>query len=91
MLRELAKSIREYKKPSLMAPAFVSLEVILECIIPFVTAQLVNQIKAGCEFGVIVQYGAALVIMAGLSLFCGAMAGSYCATASCGVCAASGF
>ncbi len=84
MLRELAKSIREYKKPSLMAPAFVSLEVILECIIPFVTAQLVNQIKAGCEFGVIVQYGAALVIMAGLSLFCGAMAGNYCATASCG-------
>ena len=47
MLSVLAKSIREYKKPSLLAPLLVSGEVVMECIIPFVTANLVNQIKAG--------------------------------------------
>ena len=64
MLSVLAKSIREYKKPSLLAPLLVSGEVVMECIIPFVTANLVNQIKAGCSIGVIVQYGAVLVVMA---------------------------
>lgn len=82
MLSVLAKSIREYKKPSLLAPLLVSGEVVMECIIPFVTANLVNQIKAGCSIGVIVQYGAVLVVMAGLSLTFGALAGSACATAS---------
>ena len=84
MLSVLAKSIREYKKPSLLAPLLVSGEVVMECIIPFVTANLVNQIKAGCSIGVIVHYGAVLVVMAGLSLTFGALAGSACATASCG-------
>ena len=43
MIKELSKSIREYKKPSALAPVFVSLEVIMECIIPFVIARLVNR------------------------------------------------
>ncbi len=84
MIRELAKSIREYKKASLMTPLLVSMEVVMECIIPFIIAQLVNQIKANCEFGVIVKYGLILVVMAGLSLTFGALAGASCATASCG-------
>ena len=84
MIRELAKSIREFKKASLMTPMFVTMEVVLECIIPFVIAQLVNQIKAGCEFSVIAGYGLVLVAMAGLSLAFGALAGASCATASCG-------
>ena len=84
MIRELAKSIREYKKASLMSPLLVSMEVVMECIIPFIIAQLVNQIKANCEFGVIVKYGLILVVMAGLSLTFGALAGASCATASCG-------
>lgn len=84
MLKELSKSIREFKAASVKAPIFVSLEVILECIIPFIIAQLVNQIKAGCGVGVIAQYGLALVAMAGLSLACGAAAGSFAATAASG-------
>lgn len=48
MLKELSKSIREFKAASVKAPVFVSLEVVLECIIPFIIAQLVNEIKAGC-------------------------------------------
>lgn len=84
MIKLLAQSIREYKKPSLLAPAFVSGEVILECIIPFITAKLVNEIKAGCSIDVILRYGLLLVVMAALSLTFGALAGSACATASCG-------
>lgn len=84
MIKVLAKSIREYKKPSLLAPILVSGEVVLECIIPFLTANLVNEIKNGCSLGVIVQYGLVLIAMAVLSLTFGALAGSACATASCG-------
>ncbi len=84
MIKTLAKSIREYKKPSLLAPLLVSGEVVMECIIPFVTANLVNEIKAGCGIEVIIGYGIALLAMAALSLTFGALAGSACATASCG-------
>ena len=85
MIKTLAKSIREYKKSSAATPILVSLEVVMECIIPFVIAELVNKIKAGCELAVIVRYGAVLTVMAGLSLVFGAWAGSTCATASCGL------
>ncbi|MFR8003754.1 MAG: ABC transporter ATP-binding protein [Hydrogeniiclostridium sp.] len=84
MIKTLAKSIREYKKPSILAPVFVSGEVVMECIIPFIIANLVNEIKNGCSIEVLLRYGAILVVMAGLSLAFGALAGSACATASCG-------
>ena len=85
MIKVLSKSIREYKKPAIATPILVSLEVIMECIIPFIIANLVNQINAGCELVVIVKCGIVLLIMALLSLLFGALAGSTCATASCGL------
>lgn len=85
MIKELAKSIREYKKAAVATPILVSLEVVMECIIPFLIAILVNEIKDGCEFGVIMKYGMILLVMAVLSLLFGALAGSACATASCGL------
>lgn len=84
VIKELTAHIREYKKASILSPIFVSVEVVMECIIPFIIAQLVNEIKAGSEFGIIVKYGIILVIMAGISLTFGALAGSACATASSG-------
>ncbi len=84
MIKTLAKSIREYKRPSLLTPALVSCEVVLECIIPFLIANLVNEIKAGCEMQVIVRYGVTLLVMSALSLLFGAWAGATCAEASCG-------
>lgn len=80
----LAKSIREYTTPSMKAPVYVSFEVIMECIIPFIIAMLVNQIKAGSEFRIIAGYGLILVLMAALSLAFGTLAGMSCATASSG-------
>ena len=84
MLKVLSKCIREYKQASLKAPLMVSLEVVMECIIPFVIAKLVNQMKAGAGFGEIAMYGLVLVVMATLSLIFGIAAGNACATASCG-------
>lgn len=85
MIRELSKSVREYKKATIATPILVSLEVVMECIIPFIIANLVNQINAGCGLGIIIKNGAALFVMAVLSLLFGAFAGSTCATASCGL------
>lgn len=84
MVKDLLKSLREYKKSTIATPLLVVLEVVMECIIPFVIANLVNQIKAGCELSVIIKYGAVLIVMAALSLLFGALAGITCSTASCG-------
>lgn len=84
MIKVLAKSIGEYKKLSIITPILISLEVVIECIIPFITATLVNQIKSGSELNIIIKYGIVLTIMAFLSLMFGAIAGTTSATASCG-------
>lgn len=84
MIKTLARSIREYKKTSILTPILVTGEVILECIIPFTIANLVNQMQAGCGMDVIIKYGIQLVLMALLSLVFGVAAGNTCATASTG-------
>ena len=84
MIKTLSKSIREFKKPAILTPILVVGEVVLECIIPFVIANLVNEMQAGCGMDVIIRYGVQLVIMAVLSLILGVAAGSTCATASTG-------
>ena len=85
MLHTLARSIREYKKASLLTPMFVSLEVVMECLLPFFTAALVNQIKAGEELKTLLFIGGILILMAALSLFFGVLSGITCAEASCGL------
>ncbi len=84
MLKTLAKCIREYKKQSILAPVIIAGEVAIECIIPFVTAKLVRNIQDGCEIDVIIKYGLILLLLAALSLTCGAFAGHFAAIASCG-------
>ncbi len=84
MIKTLARSIREFKKPAIITPILVVFEVVLECIIPFTIANLVNEMQAGCGMDTIVNYGVQLVVMAVLSLVFGVAAGSTCATASTG-------
>lgn len=84
MIKVLARSIREYKKASILTPLLVTVEVILECLIPFVIANLVNQMQAGCSMDVIIKYGVALIAMSIISLIFGGAAGATCATASAG-------
>ncbi len=84
MIKTLAKSIREFKRPSIVTFFLMVGEVIIECIIPFVTANLVNQIKAGVEIKTILYTGLILAVMAIISLCCGALAGVTSAKASAG-------
>ena len=84
MIKVLARSIREFKKASILTPLLVTVEVILECAIPFVIANLVNQMQAGCSMDVIVRYGAILIVMSIVSLIFGGAAGATCAAASTG-------
>ena len=88
MIRTLAKSIREYKKASILAPLIIACEVIFECCIPFVATLLINQIDvkdpSGINMSVVVKYGLILIGLAFASLCCGALAGHFAAIASCG-------
>ena len=84
MWKKLIQSIREYQKATILAPIYVSLEVIIECTIPFITALLVNQIKAGCTFSVVLRYGLILIVLASLSLTFGRLSGKAAATAASG-------
>ncbi|MBQ8293209.1 MAG: ABC transporter ATP-binding protein [Bacilli bacterium] len=84
MIRQLAKSVREYKKPALFTLLFIILEVVIECLIPFITADLVNKVKTGAEVVEICKIGALLAGMAICSLACGGLAGFTCAKASAG-------
>lgn len=84
MIKTLMGCVREYKKPSVLTPIFVSVEVVMECIIPFFIAKLINHIENGTDMKMILVYGGVLVLLAFVSLFFGALAGSTCATASAG-------
>lgn len=84
MIKTLMGCVREYKKPSVLTPVFVSVEVVMECIIPFFIARLINHIENGTDMKMILVYGGVLVLLAFVSLFFGALAGSTCATASAG-------
>ena len=85
----LSKSIREYKKPSFLAPIFVALEVVIECLIPYVMTLLLTDLDVVGStgknvLGVVLKYGGILLGMAVLSLTCGALSGRFCAIASSG-------
>ena len=84
MIKTLARSIREYKTASILTPLLVTVEVIMECAIPFVIANLVNEMQAGCGMDVIISYGVELLVMAVVSLIFGGAAGATCARASAG-------
>ena len=83
MIRTLMKSIRQYKKESIQTPVLVACEVIIECLIPLIMAQLIDEMT-GESFTPIIKYGVILLVMAFASLFFGATAGKTGATASCG-------
>ncbi|MBR3552569.1 MAG: ABC transporter ATP-binding protein [Clostridia bacterium] len=84
MIRTLLKSVREFKRSAMVTPLYVVGEVLLEALIPYVIARLVNEIEAGCELRVILEYGGILVVLSLLSLLFGYLAGIHCAKASTG-------
>lgn len=84
MLKTLSQQIGEYKKDSLLTPIFTALEVLMEILIPFVTASIIDKgIEAG-NIRMVCLYGAIMLILAFFSLFFGIQAGRYAASASSG-------
>jgi ATP-binding cassette subfamily B protein len=84
MIRKLAGSIREFKTPTILTIVFIILEAIIESIIPFITANLVNGIKTGIDLKRILFVGMILIVLAVMSLASGGIAGFTCAKASTG-------
>lgn len=84
MIRTLAKSIREYKLPSIMTSVTVALEVVLEVIIPLLMAQLVDKGIEAENMGVLARYGIWLIVASFVSLGFGVVAGKCAAVGSCG-------
>ncbi|MDO5310428.1 MAG: ABC transporter ATP-binding protein [Clostridia bacterium] len=84
MIKRLMACIREYKKPSIYTLLLIVGEAVIETAIPFITAELVNEVKAGTEISRILQIGLILVVMACISLLCGGMAGFTSAKAAAG-------
>ena len=84
VLRTLAGSVRQYMPATVATPLLVIGEVIFEILIPFRTAQLIDQVKAGVDLSEVVATGGVLALMALCSLAFGALAGLTCAKASCG-------
>lgn len=84
MLQTLYQQIGEYKKDSILTPIFTALEVLMEILIPFVTASIIDKgIEAG-NMQMVCLYGAVMLILAFFSLFFGIQAGRYAASASSG-------
>ena len=84
MIRQLARSIREFKKATILTPVFVVGEVLLEALIPYVISLLVNDINKGCSTSVILGYAWKLVLLSVFSLIFGYLAGVFCSKASTG-------
>lgn len=84
MNRKLFRSIREYKKESILAPVFVVLEVFMEVLIPLLMANIIDIGIANGDMGYITKMGILLVVMAMLALFLGAIAGNMAAKGAAG-------
>ncbi len=85
-VKTLLKSVRQYKKPSLLTPLFMTLEAFCECLIPFFMARMVNEVQAAqaATMRPIFINGGILIFLAMLSLTSGVLAGRFAAQASCG-------
>ena len=84
MIKRLAGCVREFKVPTILTMLFVAGEAVIDVIIPFVTANLVNRIRSGDEISTILKIGGLLVLMSVLSLCCGGLGGYTSAKASAG-------
>ena len=83
VIKTIGKSVREYKLPSILTPAFIVVEVVMETVIPMIMAILIDNFDKGME--PIIKYGLILVAMAVISLVCGILGGKYAAIASTGL------
>ncbi len=87
MLAKIAGSVREYKRESILSPIFVTLEVIMEVLIPFLMADIIDKGIAGGDMSYTVKLGIVMIFAAAASLLFGVLSGKYAAYASTGLAA----
>lgn len=85
MIKKLFSAVGEYKRDSLLAPLFVTFEVILEVVIPFYMAKIIDKGINAADMNYIVRTGILLAVFALTSLMCGALSGKFAASASAGL------
>lgn len=85
MMKTLLKQLGEYRKDSILSPVFTALEVLMESLIPFIIASLIDKGIEAQDMGKVYRYGGIMLVMAFLSLAFGILAGKYAASASSGL------
>ena len=81
----IAKEIRQYKKDVFLSPMYTTFCVILEILIPYLTASIIDKGIAVGDMGHVARIGALMAVMAVLAMFCGMRAGIHSARASTGL------
>ena len=84
MLKTLLKQVKQYKTASLLTPVFIMLEVVLDVLIPYVTAKLIDNGISSGHMPSVYKYGIIMLVMAFLSMFAAILAGKYASYASSG-------
>lgn len=83
-METVLSQIRQYKKETLLTPLFAALEVVMEVLLPFVTALIIDEGLQKSNINNVLRYGVLMIVMAALSLLFGALAGRFAARASAG-------
>ena len=81
----IAKEVRQYKKDVFLSPMYTTFCVILEILIPYLTASIIDKGIAVGDMGHVARIGALMAVMAVLAMFCGMRAGIHSARASTGL------
>lgn len=84
-VRRIIGQVKQYKKASFLTPFYAMLEVIMEVLLPFITAKIINDGIQGNSIKMVLIYGGIMIVAAMVSLFAGAMSGKYAAEASTGL------
>lgn len=83
-MKTVLAQLKQYKKDSILTILFTALEVLMEVLLPFITAVIIDYGLEKSDMPAIIRYGILMLIMAAVSLFAGAMAGRFAASASSG-------
>ena len=84
-MKSILAQVKQYKRDSILTPIFTALEVLMEVLLPYATALIIDQGIQQSDFNKVLLYGGLMLVMASLSLTFGALAGKYGASASSGL------
>ena len=86
-MRQIIQQIKQYKRDTFLCIGLTTLEVLMEILLPFITAMLIDEGLEASSMPVVYRYGILMIVMAFLSLLFGALAGKFAASASTGLAA----